>query len=73
MQFQRIQPLIEPLSEREMEVLHLLTTPLSIRRIAEELFISVNTVHSHTKNIYGKLNVHSRREAVARARELDLL
>ena len=66
-------PLVEPLSERELEVLRLLTTSLSSTEIAQELFISVNTVRSHIKNIYGKLDVHQRRDAVQRARELGLL
>ncbi len=65
--------LVEPLSERELEVLRLLTTPLSGPEIAQELVLSVNTVRSHVKNIYGKLDVHSRREAVARAQDLGLL
>jgi LuxR family maltose regulon positive regulatory protein len=65
--------LAEPLSERELEVLRLLTTHLSSREIAEQLVISVSTARSHIKNIYGKLDVHSRREAVARAQELGIL
>ena len=65
--------LVEPLSERESEVLRLLTTRLSAPDIAQELFVSVNTVRSHIKSIYGKLNVHSRHEAIARAKELNLL
>jgi LuxR family maltose regulon positive regulatory protein len=65
--------LAEPLSERELEVLRLLTTHLSSREIAEQLVISVNTARSHIKNIYGKLDVHSRRAAVARAQELGIL
>jgi len=65
--------LIEPLSERELEVLRLLTTRLSTPEIAEELVISVNTVRSHIKSIYSKLNVHRRMEAVQRAKELGLL
>jgi LuxR family maltose regulon positive regulatory protein len=69
----RTQPLIEPLSERELEVLRLLTTHLSSTEIAEELFISVNTVRFHIKNIYSKLNVHRRADAVRRAKELELL
>ena len=64
--------LIEPLSERELEVLRLLATSLSTAEIANELFITVNTLRTHTKNIYGKLDVHSRREAVARAQESGL-
>jgi LuxR family maltose regulon positive regulatory protein len=65
--------LIQPLSERELEVLRLLTTTLSGPEIAEQLVISVNTVRSHIKNIYSKLDVHRRMEAVERARELGLL
>ncbi len=67
------QPLLEPLSARELEVLRLLNTHLSSTEIAEELFISVNTARFHIKNIYGKLGVHGRSEAIQRARELGLL
>lgn len=63
----------EPLSERELEVLHFLPTYLTSTEIAETLTVSPNTVRSHIKHIYGKLGVHSRGEAVARAEELDLL
>jgi LuxR family maltose regulon positive regulatory protein len=69
----RVQPLIEPLSERELEVLGLIAEGLSNRQIAERLVIAVGTVKRHTNNIYGKLQVHRRTEAVARARELGLL
>jgi LuxR family maltose regulon positive regulatory protein len=65
--------LVESLSEREMEVMHMLTTHLSSTEIADRLIISVNTVRSHIKNIYGKLDVHARDEAVQRARELNLI
>jgi len=65
--------LIEPLSERESEVLRLLRTDLSSTGIAQVLHISVNTVRSHQKNIYGKLNAHSRFDAITRAEELGLL
>jgi len=65
--------LVEPLSEREMEVLRLLTTSLSSTEIAEELVVSVNTARSHIKSIYGKLNVHRRMDAIQRAKELGLL
>jgi LuxR family maltose regulon positive regulatory protein len=64
---------IEPLSDRELEVLRLLGSNLAIREIADELYIAVSTVRSHVKSIYGKLDVHSRMEAVARAQELGLL
>ena len=66
-------PLIEPLSPRETEVLRLLTTHLSHAEMAEELVVSVHTVRSHLKSIYGKLDAHSRMEAVEHARELGLL
>jgi len=66
------QGLIEPLSERELEVLRLLGTDLGGPEIARELVVSLNTVRTHTKNIYAKLGVNNRRAAVRRARELDL-
>jgi len=65
--------LIEPLSERELEVLRLLRTELGGPEIARELMVSENTMRTHTKNIYEKLGVNSRRAAVRRAEELDLL
>jgi len=65
--------LIEPLSERELEVLQLIAEGLTNREIGDRLFLSLNTVKAHTRNIYGKLGVHSRMQAVSRARELDLL
>jgi LuxR family maltose regulon positive regulatory protein len=61
------------LSERELSVLRALTGPLSERDIARELFLSHNTVHSHTRSIYRKLGVSSRAAAIGRARELGLL
>lgn len=67
------QPLIEPLSKREMDVLRLLSTGLSNPEIGQELFIAASTVRSHLKSIYGKLNVHRRWDAVHRAEELGLL
>jgi LuxR family maltose regulon positive regulatory protein len=67
------QPLAEPLSQRELEVLRLLRTDMSGREIAGELSISLNTLHTHTRNIYGKLGVNSRQAAVHRAEELNLL
>ena len=67
------QGLIEPLSERELDVLRLLRTDLDGPDIARELVVSLHTVRSHTKNIYAKLGVNNRRAAVRRAAELDLL
>jgi LuxR family maltose regulon positive regulatory protein len=67
------QLLIEPLSERELEVLRLLGTELNGPEIARELMVSLNTMRTHTKNIYSKLGVNNRRAAVRRAEELDLL
>ena len=64
--------LTEPLSERELDVLRLLGTDLGGPEIARELIVSLNTVRTHTKNIYAKLGVNNRRAAVRRARELDL-
>jgi LuxR family maltose regulon positive regulatory protein len=64
--------MIEPLSERELEVLKLLRTELSGPEIADQLIISPNTFRTHTKNIFNKLGVNSRQAAVRRARELDL-
>ncbi len=65
--------LIEPLSERELDVLRLLATDLGGPEIAWELMISPNTTRTHTKNIYDKLGVNNRRSAVRRAEELGLL
>jgi LuxR family maltose regulon positive regulatory protein len=67
------QPLIEPLSPRELEVLQLLAKGLSNREIGERLFLALDTVKGHNYRIYGKLQVQRRTEAVARARELGLL
>ena len=67
------QALIEPLSERELDVLWLLATELDGPAIARELMVSLNTMRTHTKNIYTKLAVTSRRAAVRRAAELGLL
>ena len=64
--------LVEPLSPREIEVLSLLTTSLSVTEIANELVISVNTARSHIKNIYSKLGVNRRLDAIEIAKELNL-
>jgi LuxR family maltose regulon positive regulatory protein len=65
--------LVEPLSDRELEVLQLIAAGLSNREIATRLFISLSTVKGHTANIYGKLGVNSRTQAVATARALGVL
>ncbi len=64
--------LVEPLSSRELDVLRLLRSELSGPDIARELVVSLNTVRTHTKNVYTKLGVSNRREAVRRADELGL-
>jgi LuxR family maltose regulon positive regulatory protein len=69
----KIEGLMDPISERELEVLYLIAAGLSNREIADKLFISLNTVKTHTKNINSKLDVNSRIKAVARAKELGLL
>jgi LuxR family maltose regulon positive regulatory protein len=69
----RPMPLIEALGERETEVLHYLAAGLSNQAIAEEMVVATSTVKSHLKSIYRKLNVDSRTQAIARARELNLL
>ncbi|HZA72146.1 MAG TPA: LuxR C-terminal-related transcriptional regulator [Propionibacteriaceae bacterium] len=63
----------EALSERELEVLRLLTSDLTGPEIAQHLFISLNTLRTHTKRIFTKLDVKTRRAAVTRATELGLL
>ena len=68
-----VQLLVVPLSERELEVLRLLGGDLGGPEIAQHLSVSLNTVRTHTKNIYSKLGTTSRRAAVHRARELDLI
>jgi LuxR family maltose regulon positive regulatory protein len=65
--------LVEPLSARELQVLRLLAAGLSNREIGEQLFLAVGTVKKYTSTTYGKLGVHSRTQAVVRARDLGLL
>jgi LuxR family maltose regulon positive regulatory protein len=67
------QDLVDPLSARELDVLRLLGTDLDGPDIARQLFVSLNTVRTHTRNVYAKLGVTNRRAAVRRAGELDLL
>jgi LuxR family maltose regulon positive regulatory protein len=63
----------EPLSEREVEVLRLLATDLTGPDIAAQLFMSVNTFRTHTRHIFTKLDVNTRRAAVSRASQFGLL
>ncbi|MCB9078737.1 MAG: helix-turn-helix transcriptional regulator [Anaerolineaceae bacterium] len=65
--------LVEPLSNRELEILALMAQGLTNGEIAQQIFISAQTVKVHTRNIYGKLGVNSRRQAVTKARALGLL
>jgi LuxR family transcriptional regulator, maltose regulon positive regulatory protein len=65
--------LVEPLSQRELEVLRLLRTDMSGPEIARELMVSLSTMRTHTQNIYAKLGVNDRRAAIRRAEELNLL
>jgi LuxR family maltose regulon positive regulatory protein len=68
-----VQPLLDPLTERELEVLRLIADGLSNRDIAARLYRALPTVKGYTREIFAKLQVHRRTEAVARARELGLL
>jgi LuxR family maltose regulon positive regulatory protein len=61
------------LTEREVAVLRLLASPLSLREVGSALYVSLNTVKTHARGVYRKLGASSREEAVARARELGLL
>ncbi len=65
--------MVEPLTERELEILRLLPTELSTRELAGHLVVSINTIKTQLKSIYAKLDDHSREEAVEKARALDLL
>jgi LuxR family maltose regulon positive regulatory protein len=67
------QMLVEPLSEREIEVLRLMAEGYKYKEIAEKMVVSINTVRFHTRNLYGKLNVNNRTQAIGRAKELNLL
>ena len=68
-----VTPLLEPLSERELTVLRFLPTMMSNAEIAAEMFVSVNTVKTHLKHVYRKLDVTDRRDCVKRGRQLRLL
>ena len=65
--------LIEPLTEREQDVLRLMAAGMSNPEIAQELYLSLNTIKTHLKSIFGKLEVKNRTQASNRAKELDLL
>jgi LuxR family maltose regulon positive regulatory protein len=67
------QPLAEPLTSRELDILRFLAADLTSTEIANQLIIAPSTVRSHIKSIYGKLSVHERRQAIQRAKELRLL
>nr|WP_245358962.1 LuxR C-terminal-related transcriptional regulator [Kribbella aluminosa] len=67
------QNLLDPLSDRELDVLRLLTSELDGPSIARELVVSLNTVRTHTKHIYTKLGVNNRRAAIRRGHQLGLL
>jgi LuxR family maltose regulon positive regulatory protein len=67
------QPLVEPLSERELEVLHLMASGASNEEIADQLVIAMGTAKRHVSNILAKLTVSNRTQAVARAREVGLM
>ncbi len=66
-------PLVEPLSQRELEILKLIALGLSNREIGERLFLALDTIKGHNRKIFDKLQVQSRTEAIARARELGLI
>lgn len=68
-----VQPLIDPLSQRELEVLQLIAQGLSNEEIGKRLYLALDTVKGHNRRIFDKLQVQRRTEAVARARELGLL
>jgi DNA-binding NarL/FixJ family response regulator len=67
------QPLVEPLSERELEILQLIATGASNKEIAGDLFITEGTVKNHVTNILGKLGVRDRTQAALKAKELNLI
>jgi LuxR family maltose regulon positive regulatory protein len=69
----RVVSLAEPLTDREMAVLHLLHGTLSLREIGQQLYLSQNTIKTHTRAIYRKLGASTRQEALAKAREIDIL
>ena len=69
----RVQPLVDPLTDRELDVLELLAQRLYNKEIADKLFISPETIKKHLNNLYRKLNVASRRQAVEKAKKIGIL
>ncbi len=65
--------LLEDLSKREQQILYLLDSDLSVPEIADELILAPSTVRSHIKSLYSKLDVHSRFEAIIRAKQLNII
>jgi LuxR family maltose regulon positive regulatory protein len=65
--------LIEPLSERELQVLRFLNTSLSTPEIAREMILAPSTIRTHVRNIYAKLGTHGRIEAIQKAKDLGLI
>ena len=68
-----VAPLVEPLTEREVEVLRLMAQGLTYEEVAQQLIVSLNTVRYHVKGLYGKLGVDKRLAAIEQARALGLL
>jgi len=68
-----VQPMVEPLSQRELEIMRLVADGFSNHEICEHLFLALDTVKGHNRKIFEKLQVRRRTEAVARARELGLI
>ena len=68
-----VEPLVEPLTNRELEVLRLMAVGLKNREIAEELVVVVGTVKAHISSIYGKMDVSNRVQAISRGKELGIL
>ena len=71
--FYRYTPLIEPLSDREMDVLRLLAADFTNQEIADQLIVTLGTVKQYNHAIFRKLDVHTRKQAVQRAKDLHLL
>ncbi|MEM7103779.1 MAG: response regulator transcription factor [Bacteroidota bacterium] len=67
------QPLLDSLSDREKEVLQLLSKGFSNQEIANQLFVSLNTIKTHVKNIYAKLDVNRRVQAISKAKDLNII